>query len=252
MKILFSPSEGKRFGGRKDSGLDISALLFAKGSDIRERVLERYAEILSSGDMKLLSSLFGIRSHEDIARYASIDPFSSPVMKALYRYDGVSYDYLDSSTLDSDAISYLEENMIIFSNLFGPLRASDKIPFYRMKQGSTLDGLKTEKLYKEAFSKLLDELLQNEDILDLRAAFYNRFYKASRSFTTLRFIKDGKVVSHWAKAYRGIVARTCAQNGIESMEEFLSMPIEGLRVLEISEKSLEREIVYEIDPSFSR
>ena len=87
---------------------------------------------------------------------------------------------------------------------------------------------------------------ESEPYLDLRAGFYNKFYKPSTPYTTLKFLKDGKVVSHWAKAYRGITLRAAAMSNIQSIEEFIALPIEGLQILEIQQKGIHSEVVYEI------
>ena len=60
-------------------------------------------------------------------------------------------------------------------------------------------------------------------------------------------MKDGKVVSHWAKAYRGIVLREIAKAGVESIEEFMKLPIEGLSIEEIQTKKNKTEIIYSIE-----
>ncbi|EDO9528420.1 peroxide stress protein YaaA [Campylobacter coli] len=57
------------------------------------------------------------------------------------------------------------ENTLIFSNLFGVVKASDHLPFYKFKQGAKINNFALEKFYKEHFSKALDEYLKN-DILD--------------------------------------------------------------------------------------
>ena len=167
-------------------------------------------------------------------------------MKTIERYTGVAFDYLNYKSLEKDTQSYIDKNVILCSNLFGFLRADDMIPEYRLKQGEALGELKPEKLYKEQ-SHLMEEYLKNEDILDLRATFYDKFYKPSKSYTTLKFIKDGKVVSHWAKAYRGIVLREVAKAQIKSLEEFMKLPIENLYIDEIQTKKNRTEIIYMID-----
>ena len=48
-------------------------------------------------------------------------------MKAIERYDGVAYDYLKYSDLNNDEKDYIDFNVIIFSNLYGPILASDKV-----------------------------------------------------------------------------------------------------------------------------
>jgi cytoplasmic iron level regulating protein YaaA (DUF328/UPF0246 family) len=120
------------------------------------------------------------------------------------------------------------------------------IPEYRLKQGAAIGDLKPEKLYK-AESHLMETYLQDEDILDLRAGFYDKFYKPTKNYTTLKFIKEGKVVSHWAKAYRGIVLREIAKAQIDSLEDFMKLSIENLSIEEIQTKKNKTEIIYNID-----
>ncbi len=96
---------------------------------------------------------------------------------------------------------------MIFSNLFGVLKASDEIPDYKLKQGESFYDLKIDKFYNDNFSQELDKYLENDDILDLRAGFYEKFYVIKKPYKTLKFIKDGKVVSHFAKAYRGEILK---------------------------------------------
>ena len=53
-------------------------------------------------------------------------------------------------------------------------------------------------------------------------------------------------MSHWAKAYRGLVLKAIAQNKIETIEEFMNLEIEGLVVYEIKTIKNKTEIVYNI------
>ena len=75
---------------------------------------------------------------------------------------------------------------------------------------------------------------------------YDKFYKVTKPYTTLKFLKNGKTVSHWAKAYRGLVLRAIAKNNISSLEEFKSLEIENLSVHEIKVIKNKTEIVYNI------
>ena len=93
----------------------------------------------------------------------------------------------------------------------------------------------------------METYLEEAEILDLRAGFYDKFYKPTKPYTTLKFIKDGKVVSHWAKAYRGIVLREIAKAGVRSIEAFMKLPIDGLSIYEIQTKKNKTEVVYTIE-----
>ena len=245
MKILLAPSEAKRPGG--EGAFDPCALLFAELCTLRRELLTIYQDILERGDPEELQALFGLKKETEIARYASLDPTTAPVMKAVERYDGVAFDHLDYPSLPSEARKRLEENLIIFSNLFGPLRAGDLIPDYRLKQGAPLGEIRTEGRYREAASGLLDALVGEEELLDLRAGYYDRFYKPAGPYTTMKFLKNGRVVSHWAKAWRGRIVRQIALSGVETIDELLALPVEGMQVQEIRQLGKKREVVYEVE-----
>jgi len=243
MKILLAPSETKKSGGEQP--FNPNDLLFKELSPQRMKLLHTYINVLQQGDMQVLSKMFGIKKEADILKHKK-DIIHELTMKAIERYTGVAFDYLGYTDLDTSAQAYIDENVILFSNLWGPIKSSDLIPEYKLKQAEPVGDIKTEKFYNEHAAPLIEAYLQNEEILDLRAGFYDKFYKPTKPYTTLKFIKDGKVVSHWAKAYRGIVLREIAKAGITSIEAFMKLPIEGLRIQEIQTKKNKTEIVYTI------
>ena len=239
---LFSPSEGKRGGGTLPS-LNTETLLF--GLAPRRDILETYHALVSGGDRSDALALFGLKKPEDATPYF-LDIFAAPTLTALERYDGVAYDYLDYVSLDANAKAYLQAHLIIFSNLFGPLRGGDRIPNYKVKQGNAVGDIVPERFYKTAFNAALDTMTSDAEILDLRAGYYDKFFTPSQPVTTMKFVKEGKVVSHWAKAYRGIVLRHLALNRFDTVKELLASNIPGLRISEIIEKRRKTEVVYDI------
>ena len=243
MKILLAPSERKTSGG--DSPFKLDTLLFDELFPYRTKLLQSYMHILQKGDIAQLSTMFGLKKEAEIRSHIK-NILLEPAMKAIERYTGVAFDHLDYPSLDRKAQKYIDKNVILCSNLFGFLRASDKIPEYRLKQGASVGDIKVENFYHEHGAPLMEEYLSGEEILDLRAGFYDKFYKPSKPYTTLKFIKEGKVVSHWAKAYRGIVLRAMAKAQIDSVENFMKLPIEGLSIIEIQSKRNKTEIIYEI------
>ncbi|CAA6809199.1 MAG: UPF0246 protein YaaA [uncultured Sulfurovum sp.] len=243
MKILLAPSETKIHGGCDNFSLE--SLLFKELTPTRKTLLHKYINILQKNNSDELSKMFGLKKETDII-YHNKDIIHELTMKAIERYTGVAFDYLNYTKLENHEKSYIDNNVILCSNLFGFLRADDMIPEYRLKQGATIGDLKPEKLYKEQ-SHLMEAYLEDEDILDLRAGFYDKFYKPSKAYTTLKFIKGGKVVSHWAKAYRGIVLHEIAKRQIDSLEEFMKLSIDNLTIAEIQTKKNKTEIIYTID-----
>jgi len=244
MKILLAPSETKRSGG--EFTFDIANLLFRELVPYRTKLLHTYINLLQKGDLATLSRMFGLKKEADI-RAQQKDIVHELTMKAIERYTGVAFDYLSYADLDTEAQIYIDQHVILFSNLFGPIKASDLIPEYKLKQGEAVGDIKVEKFYHEHSASLMEDYLAEDEILDLRAGFYDKFYKPEKAYTTLKFIKDGKVVSHWAKAYRGIVLREIAKAGVETLDDFMKLPIEGLSIQEIQQKKNKTEIIYTIE-----
>jgi len=239
LKILFSPAEGKKSGGCENK----KELLGSNNA--RDKILNTYNDIVKSNDEEKIKALFGFKKFSDCEPYI-VDIFNSPLMSAIERYNGVAYDYLDFNSLHVEAQEYLKENTIIFSNLYGAILAGDTIANYKVKQGNNIGDIIPDKFYKDRFSYQLDLYLGNSDILDLRAGYYDKFYKITKPYTTLKFLKDGKTVSHWAKAYRGLVLKALGENSINSIEEFMALEIDSLHVKEIKVIKNKTEIVYDI------
>lgn len=245
MKILFSPSETKRTFGTHQS-INKNSFSFPYLYEKRLYVLNQYQTLLDKRDIIQLQQLFGLKDEHKVTVQANKNIFTSFTCKTIERYSGIAYDHLCFETLDERAQTFLENNVMIFSNLFGPLLAKDLIPDYKLQQGENLDGFKTELFYKEHFSDAIDALLENETILDLRAGFYEKFYTLKRPYLSMKFLKKGKVVSHFAKAYRGEVLRQIAMHQPKDEKELGEISFDGLRISEILEQKLKREYVFDI------
>ncbi len=207
----------------------------------------RCATVVGAGENAAVNRGIGVKKETEMSRWRA-DIFTAPTMKAVRRYDGVAYDYLGYDNLDDEARCYIDENLVIFSNLFGPVCAKDRLPDYKLKQGEAIGEFVPEKFYKTHFSDALTDYLQNRGpVVDLRAGFYEKFYRLPFFHVTMKFLKNGKSVSHWAKAYRGIVLREMAKHAIKDIEALRAMEIEGLQIKEIKKSKTEEEIVYEID-----
>lgn len=239
LKILFSPAEGKKSGGN----LNFKELLGA--NDARDEILNEYNNIIKTKNEELIKTLFGFKKFEDCKPYIC-DIFDTDYMYAIERYNGVAYDYLKYETLHVDTQEYIKQNTIIFSNLYGPILGGDTIANYKVKQGNDIGEFIPDKFYKDRFSYQLDLYLADSDIVDLRAGYYDKFYKVTKPYTTMKFLKGAKTVSHWAKAYRGLVLKAVAENEIQSMEEFMALEIDNLQVKEIKVIKNKTEIVYNI------
>ncbi|MBZ7954467.1 peroxide stress protein YaaA [Campylobacter sp. W0018] len=244
MKILFSPSESKNQNCTQNP-INENSCIFKELFTFRMQALSKYEEYIQHSSLEDLKELFGIKNENEINKFKH-DLRKAPTQSAITLYNGVSYEYLNFSSLTLESQNYILENTLIFSNLFGVVKASDTLPFYKFKQGAKLGNFNIEKFYKEHFSDALDKYLQNEEILDLRAEFYDKFYIPKKNFFTYKFIKNGKVVSHFAKAYRGILLALCANIKAKNNQEILDNLPSNLKLKEIQIKGLKEEITLEI------
>lgn len=245
MIILFSPSEAKN-----ESSLyppfNENSFLFPELFDKRNIALKKYQNYLKTADEDKLSKLSGVKQKNLLEKIKQTDIFKGSTLKAIQRYSGVGYEYLGYNSLDKNSQNFIENHMIIFSNLFGPVLANDHIPYYKLKQGEKIDDFSFEKHYRENFSIKLDKLLKERFIVDLRAGFYDKMYKPKTRYLVFKFLKNSKVVSHWAKAYRGIMAREIAIKKPVDEKEFLDIEFPNLKIKEIKDIGKKRELIFDI------
>ena len=244
MKILFSPSEAKT-AVSSNKFIDRGDFIFPNLYEKRCEILKIYNDFLQKATVEKISKLFGVKNLNDEPSLRE-SLFKKGTVKAVLRYDGVAYKHLDYRSLDSAPQGFIDKNTLIFSNLFGPVLAADALPEYKLKQGERIDGLNLEEFYRQNFSGEIDEWLGDDDILDLRAEFYEKFYRVQKPFATFKFLKNGKVVSHYAKAYRGIVLRQVAKNQVKNFGELCKMDIENLRLIDIKKTGLKSEFLVQI------
>lgn len=244
MKILFSPSEAK---SALSTGLAINekSFVFENLYDKRAEILKRYDDFLKNADVNQISKLFGIKNLKDGDELRQ-SVFYKGVVKAVLRYDGVAYRHLAYKTLPEEAKKFIDENTMIFSNLFGPILAKNPLPEYKLKQGEKISGLNIENFYKKEFSDAIDKWLGDDDIIDLRAEFYEKFYNIKRPYTTFKFVKKGKAISHYAKAYRGAVLRLIALKTPKTADEIGKIKMENLRLIDVKKIGPKSEILLEI------
>jgi cytoplasmic iron level regulating protein YaaA (DUF328/UPF0246 family) len=247
LKVLFSCSEAKDDYSEFEA-LNIDSLSFRDIYHKRVEVLNKYQSMLNEYDNIELKSLFGITKESLIDEYKNVNILKDATQKAVLRYSGVGYQYLDYNTLSSDAQYFIDKNVVIFSNLFGPILAEDKIPFYKLKQGKKLDKLAIDKFYKECSQQYLDDFFADELIVDLRASSYDSFYDISDKYhLKVKFIKDSKVVSHYSKAYRGKFLRAISQKEkLKDIHHILHMNIANMNCIDVSDYGKQTLLTYEI------
>jgi len=97
MKILLAPSETKKEGGNKAFDLD-TLLLNKELKEPRVELIKEYVNLVTSGDLEKIAKLTGIKKPKELEKYTK-DIIKEPTLKAIERYTGVAFDYIDYPTL---------------------------------------------------------------------------------------------------------------------------------------------------------
>lgn len=247
MKILFSPSEGKIIPNGDLRVFDLESLESNGVSLAVKEAVEEYIAFLQSGAESEIATLFGTKKLDLDELALAQNCLNAPCVEAVRLYNGVGYKALDFESLDSQAKSYVREHLYIFSNLFGMLRADTPLPYYNLHQGKGKGTFALKALYKN-LKPSIDEILENSEVLDLRAEAYLKVYQVEKCkhYTQVMFLKNGKRVSHYAKHYRGIYARVVAQKGLDSTKELEHLEIAGLVLSEVKHGKNATILTYEV------
>lgn len=211
MLIVLPPSETKAWGGASRP-LDLASLSFPQLTPVRAAVVQDLARLTDTRAKEVL----GLSDKQLAEAAANRELLSSATMPALQRYTGVLYDALDAPSLPD------RSTLVVCSALFGLLRADDLVPHYRLSGTTKLPTAQGDTpTMKARWGTLITEALVDtgEFIVDLRSGTYQQLGKVPGAIT-VRVEKDGKVVSHFNKHYRGLVARELAlAAGCECLED---------------------------------
>jgi len=176
-------------------------------------------------------------------RYQGWDAnFDSSIAKeAIYVFKGDVYQGLDVESLNMKGKSYLDDNLLILSGLYGVLKPFDSMLPYRLEMGSSFKVTPTKNnLYKFWGNKITDQFNlkleeQNTDILINLAS--NEYFKAINQkklkaeiiVPEFKDMKNGsyKMISFFAKKARGMMLRYIAENNINEPEHIKSFNSDG-------------------------
>jgi uncharacterized protein len=224
--VLLPPSEGKAVveeGRPVDlGGLGLPALRAA-----RETVLDALVTLCGSDEDKardVLGLSVGLRG--EVAKNAGLR--TAPAAPAGELYTGVLYDALGLANLSAEARKRAEEQLLIFSGLWGAVRVTDAIPSYRCAGGVKLPGVGgLGAFWRGPMAEVLPDAAGDGLVLDLRSTAYAAMWKPTGALAertaTVRVLHsrlvDGiekrSVVSHFNKATKGRIVRALLESGAE-------------------------------------
>lgn len=202
MIVLLPPSETKAAGGAGAS-LSTASLGFPGLAVARSRALDALDRLVAAGQDT--STPAKARAAADNAAVRT-----SPTMPAIERYTGVLFDALDAASLEPAARRWVDDHVVIQSALLGFVRASDRIPAYKVSEHSRLPGERMRALWADAGAELPGF------VLDLRSKAYAALAPVAGAVQVEIVSREGKALNHWNKAGKGALVRALALAGVEA------------------------------------
>lgn len=235
MKVVLSPAKSLDF----ETPLPIQTYtcpLFESQTKVIVSELKKMSKKEIASLMKLSDKLAELN-------YLRYQEFSFPftpqnARPAVFAFSGDVYVGLDVYTLSKEKIEKLQETVLILSGLYGLLRPLDLIQPYRLEMGTKFTVNQKKDLYdfwKEKVTKTLNEMLTpNELFVNLASVEYFKAIDVKQLKTPVitpifKDFKNGelKVISFFAKKARGLMARYCVENNIQTLESLKLFNKEG-------------------------
>jgi len=234
--VLLPPSETKAIGGA-GAPLDLDALSFPELNPVRDKLVSALEDLANDVPASLKALDLSERQLDEVERNAALR--TSETTPALLRYTGVLYDNLDFPSLKKAEKQRAYQRLAVASALFGVVRGGDPVPAYRLSGGSTLPShgsLRT--LWKPALEPVLKEA--DEFVVDLRSGAYSSLARIPHAVVVRVVTSEGKVVSHFNKAHKGLLARAIVTTSAEPSDLKGLVKVAqkaGLKILPTGEKT---------------
>lgn len=222
IKIVFSPSKEMRDEDIIKNMLvspKKEKLFFSEKTEKILKTLQTLSENEIAKIMKLKEKLLS-KTFEDIKNYEKLSE-----IKAISLYNGVAYKELAVENFDVDSLEYLENNLLIFSALYGLIKPSTKIRRYRLDM--TMKVLKESfyEFWKNDINLYFSKNLENKVLINLASGEFSKIIdrKLIKNIIDIDFKenKNGeyKSVSSYAKQARGQFLKILAKNNIKDLED---------------------------------
>jgi cytoplasmic iron level regulating protein YaaA (DUF328/UPF0246 family) len=196
-------------------------------------------------DVRGLMDLSEPLAQLNVDRYAAWRPrFTERNSKpAVLAFNGDVYDGLDAKSLSGDDLAWAQTHVRMLSGLYGILRPLDRMQPYRLEMGTRLANPHGASLYDYWGDRLalhLNKLARAEKVpVIVNLASQEYFRAADRAALKPRVIdcqfedwKNGeyKIISFFAKRARGLMARFCVQNRLETPDGLQAFNLDGYRL----------------------
>lgn len=155
------------------------------------------------------------------------------IYKSIQLFNGLVYKNLDYNSMSQKERLYIDNNLLIFSALYGVISAKEAITPYRLDLNNSLKPyiVNLTKQWKPYVNKYLENL-DTDFIVDLASTEYRKLVdtdQLSKDYIRINFkdIKDGKYKSlaTFSKMARGQFLRQMALENIQTIEEIKKLSV---------------------------
>ena len=229
MRILLPPSEAKRPGG---VGAAIELGRDPLGA-ARRRAARALVTAAGRRGAAVKLALPARSADDELAADRAV--LEAPTMPGLDRYAGTVYDGLDAPSLSPSARGHADAAILIFSGLWGVVRADEGVPNYRLAASTAVPPLGIMvTFWRPVLTRVVPALLGDGLVIDLRSSDYATMWRPGpelrEQIVTVRMLSRRQglppaVISYPSKLGKGRLARALVQrrSPVTSIEALLSV-----------------------------
>lgn len=215
MKIIFAPSKGMKF--KNINFKEEKEIFFKEKTDILINKLKTFSK-------EEIEKLFKIKGNLLEETYKNIQDFENlNFSPALSLYDGVTFRQLNYKNYSENKIDFLNENLFIFSALYGVLSPNTKIKPYRLDMTVNFLDENLYKFWSDEVNNFLKKY-ENEIFINLSSKEFSKLLN-NKIFNIIdiefRQNVDGKLknISTEVKKARGLFLDYLTLNHIKDIEK---------------------------------
>ncbi len=226
MKIIFSPTKTQNHKRKREK----------QGKKIlKEDMTKELFDYLKSLSKKELKNELDIQGNlldrtYELYQNHSYDDETIPAIEC---YNGSSYKQIDLENYDKEQISYMRENFVIISPMYGPLSSDMEIWPYRLEMRLKPNGIDLYDYWQE----VIEEYFKDVDlIINLASNEYSKVVTDNYEGEIIDFYfkeekEDGslKSMGYYVKHNRGKLLNELIKNQVESLDEIKKIEFDGYK-----------------------
>ena len=229
MKIILSPSKTQNYKRqRKAKGRDI----FKKD---KTEELFNYLKSLPKQDLKAELDIQGNLLDRTYELYQN-HSFDDQTIPAIECYNGAVFKEIELENFNQAELSYMQENLIILSPIYGPIHSDTEIWPYRLEMSLKPDDINLYEYWQEVMKAYFSE---TDLIINLASNEYSKVVEKNYQGEIIDFYfkekrSDGslKTVGYYVKQNRGKLLNQMIKKQVKSLDEIKEINLGGYQFAE--------------------